>query len=174
MYPLFTAIAIFIADQVSKRLILTWFSTGEILPLAGSWLSFTRITNNGCSFGLTFGNGTTQFLISFSLVVMLFFMAMRSMLPDEARLQKWSISLILGGTMGNLLDRLLYGKVVDFIQVRTLSVQWPVFNIADMAIVLGVSIYCGLYLSGGMHDYRSRSASCSTGEESSKLIPSMS
>jgi signal peptidase II len=138
------AISIFVIDQIVKRIVLTSFSVNDCLKVAGSWLSLTRVNNFGCSFGLHFGSGTTEFLIAFSLFVLFFFVNLKTRLPEHARLQKTALALILGGTMGNLLDRLMYGSVVDYIQTIAFGIAWPVFNISDVMIVTGVSIYCGI------------------------------
>jgi signal peptidase II len=139
-----TALAIFFSDQLVKRTILKTFAVGQNMQVIGSWLSLTRVNNHGCSFGLHFGDGTTEFLVAFSLFVVFFFVNLRMKLPENAWLQKFAIALILGGTLGNLLDRLMYKSVVDYIQTKAFGIAWPVFNISDITIVVGVIIYCGI------------------------------
>lgn len=141
-----TALVIFLSDQLVKRTILSTFALGQNMQILGEWLSLTRVNNHGCSFGLHFGVGTTEFLVAFSLFVVFFFVNLRMKLPENAWLQKLAIALILGGTLGNLLDRLMYKSVVDYIQTRAFGIAWPVFNISDITIVTGVIIYCGICL----------------------------
>lgn len=141
------AMTVFLADQFLKQMAAVFIPQGTVIPVIPQLLALTRVVNLGFSFGLSFGSGTTSFLVMFSVFVLLFFVGFRWTLPPNAYIQKTAIALILGGTIGNLIDRVFFGGVIDFIQVTTFNVQWPVFNISDVAIIMGVSIYCGFYLS---------------------------
>lgn len=146
------AVAVFLVDQLLKQMAQIFVPHGGAIQVIPDFFAFTRVVNLGFSFGLSFGDGTTGFLVTFSVFVLLFFVGFRWTLPSDAYIQKTAIALILGGTIGNLIDRVIYGGVIDFIQMTTFGIQLPVFNVSDVAIVIGVSIYCGYYLSGHGHE----------------------
>ena len=121
------------ADQATKHLVAAAFRPGDSLPLVPGVLHLTYIQNTGAAFGLF--KGQQLLFIGLSLVVIAWiarqFLAARP-LPAAAA---WAYALVLGGAAGNLIDRLRFGYVVDFIDVRV----WPVFNIGDSAITIGVA-----------------------------------
>ncbi len=102
-----------------------------VRPILGRWLTFTYVQNRGAAFGLLGGQTFMLAMISIGLLVGLF--VFRSKLHDLPRGGKLAISLIVAGALGNLYDRLAFGYVIDFIDLQV----WPVFNIADSAIVVG-------------------------------------
>ncbi len=135
------AIIVLALDQLTK----TWVSTslaegGWWSPLPGLWRVFriTHITNSGAAFGIFPNQG--NFFVVIAVVVALAIVLYYRYLPTEGWLVRLSLGLQLGGAIGNLLDRIRYGHVVDFIDIGF----WPIFNVADMAIVIGVGIlaYC--------------------------------
>jgi len=135
------AIVVLVLDQLTK----IWVSTslaegGWWSPLPGLWRIFriTHITNSGAAFGIFPNQG--NFFIVIAVVVALAIVLYYRYLPTGSWLVRLSLGLQLGGAIGNLLDRVRYGHVVDFIDIGF----WPIFNVADMAIVTGVGIlaYC--------------------------------
>jgi len=135
------AIVVLALDQLTK----TWVSTslaegGWWSPLPGLWRIFriTHITNSGAAFGIFPDQG--KFFIVIAVVVALAIVLYYRYLPTGNWLVRLSLGLQLGGAIGNLLDRIRYGHVVDFIDIGF----WPIFNVADTAIVTGVGIlaYC--------------------------------
>jgi signal peptidase II len=135
------AIIVLVLDQLTK----TWVSTslaegGWWSPLPGLWRVFrvTHITNSGAAFGIFPNQG--NFFIVIAVVVALAIVLYYRYLPTGSWLVRLSLGLQLGGAIGNLLDRIRYGHVVDFIDIGF----WPIFNVADIAIVTGVGIlaYC--------------------------------
>lgn len=140
-YPFSTilgvAAIIFAIDQASKFLVITNLAYGEswspILAL-NRIFKFTFITNTGAAFGMLpqFGNIFTVV----ALVVIFAIITLHNYLPTENFWVRLSLGLQLGGAMGNVLDRLVRGYVVDFVDIGF----WPIFNVADLAIVLGVMI----------------------------------
>ena len=122
-------------DQLTKALVLTRFRPGESLPLVSPIVYLTHVQNTGAAFGL-FKHQRFVF-IGVSLVVACWLL--RELLTRPLRLTVlcWSYALVLGGTIGNLIDRVRFGYVVDFIDVRV----WPfVFNVGDSAITIGVTL----------------------------------
>lgn len=117
-----------ILDQVSKWLMID----ARHVPLLGDWLSFTYAENKGIAFSMPLQGGAQQ-LVTIVLIVLLIGIVVRY----KTWRQRWlhySLMLILGGALGNAIDRIYRGYVVDFIQVGS----FPVFNIADSCVTLGV------------------------------------
>ena len=134
-----TAVLIVTADQISKSWIRTNLAIGQSLPEVG-FLRLTHINNTGAAFGLFQGPNLPLTVIALVGVAVLLVCAVliyrRSPFLDN-RLAWVSLGLVLGGTVGNLLDRLRLGYVTDFIDFGF----WPAFNIADSAIVVGAIIF---------------------------------
>lgn len=129
------ALLIVIADQGSKYWALQNLRDGRIIHLVGEVLRLRYTTNTGAAFGLFRDQGTVLAVVA--LVVVSGILIYYRRLPDLSLLVRISLGLQLGGAIGNLADRLLRdGSVVDFIEI----VLWPIFNIADAAVVLGVAI----------------------------------
>ena len=116
-------------------------SLGQSIPSEGI-LRLTYVTNTGGAFGL-FANHTLPLILTAILAVVVLFLYYRH-LPLENHLFRTALGLQLGGAAGNLIDRLYSGRVTDFIDIG----MWPVFNLADSAIVIGVIIVVFLLLFG--------------------------
>ena len=120
-------------DQASKLFVVTSFAPGESVAVLGPLLHLTYVQNTGAAFGLLKGQQTL--FIALTIGVIAWLMWELFLKRPEARGVVWDYALILGGALGNLLDRIRLGYVVDFIDLRV----WPVFNIGDSAITIGVS-----------------------------------
>ena len=123
-----------IGDQLTKYLVAASFAPGDSLPLLRPILHLTYVQNTGAAFGL-FKDQQALF-IGMSLLVIAWLIRESVARPPKNSLVMWSYALILGGAAGNLIDRLRFGYVVDFLDLRV----WPVFNIGDSAITLGVTL----------------------------------
>lgn len=134
---LFTAaalgLAVFLADQLLKRLVETSMVLGESRPVIQDVLHFTYIENSGGAFGLL---ANSQILLMVGSVVALGVVAWMLLAQPPSRTMASGGGLVLGGAAGNLLDRISSGGVTDYLDLRV----WPIFNLADVAIVLGVSL----------------------------------
>ena len=131
------ALLILVADQISKYLVLSNLNPGHSWnPVASltPWVSVTHVTNTGAAFGLFPDQGSLFVIIAVIVVAAIIFYYRH--LPAGQWWIKVSLGLQLGGALGNLLDRLRLGYVIDFIDFKI----WPVFNLADSAIVIGVAI----------------------------------
>jgi signal peptidase II len=126
-------VAVLALDQLTKRLVSHSIAPGDrIAVLPGMHLVHTR--NHGVAFGLEAGHGTlVGILVSLALLGLLVYFATHASRP----LIWLATGLLLGGALGNLLDRIRTGSVLDFIQ---LPLGWPPFNLADASIVLGVAL----------------------------------
>ena len=123
-------------DQLSKSWVMAWLPEGHWWsPWSGEAaeiLRITHVTNSGAAFGLFPNQGSFFILIAIIVVIAIVFYYRR--LPAEDWLIRVSLGLQLGGAIGNLIDRLRFGYVVDFIDISF----WPVFNLADASITVGV------------------------------------
>lgn len=127
--------AVFGIDQLTKYWIVSNFYPGESLPLLGELLYLTYVRNPGAAFGL-FAYKTHFFIIISGIMIILMVIG-AFQIPPRLMLLRLGMAVVLGGILGNLYDRIQTGYVVDFLDLRF----WPVFNIADLAIVLGVIMF---------------------------------
>lgn len=132
------ALAVIAFDQLTKWLVRTNLELGQSIPEEGLF-RLTYTTNTGGAFGI-FANQTFLLALAAIIGIAAFLLYFRY-LPLESTLLKVGLGLDLGGAIGNLIDRLRFGEVTDFIDVGA----WPVFNIADSAIVVG-TILIAYYL----------------------------
>lgn len=135
LYAIITAV-VWGVDRVSKVLVLRQLPLWSSRPLLGRWLSLTHVRNTGAAFGLLRNQVLPLSLVTIALLVSLFFF--RKHIEALGLWGRFGIALVLGGALGNLYDRLLLGYVVDFLEFP----YFPVFNLADSAIVLGVGLLC--------------------------------
>ncbi|GAI16631.1 unnamed protein product, partial [marine sediment metagenome] len=135
------ALIVVALDQVSKFFIRANMNLGQSIPEEG-FFRITYGTNTGGVFGL-FANQT--FLITLTAIVGVAAILVYSRYPQANRvLVRVALGLLLGGAVGNLIDRIRFGEVVDFIDVGA----WPVFNVADSAVVVGVILIIYYFLFG--------------------------
>ena len=130
-----TTVLVVFVDRLTKLFFSDLLVYGESLPIIRNVFHMTMVHNTGIAFGFFKDQGITFIVIPIVAVVLLVFNIYYYRQNKEAlsRVYIVAFSLILGGAMGNLIDRILYGHVIDFIDFRV----WPVFNIADSAITIG-------------------------------------
>ena len=134
----FLAVAL---DQFTKYLILHSLKLNETAVLLPGTLYFTYIQNPGTAFGFMSNMNAVvriPFFIGITVVAGLIVYTYQRMIPPEKVFSRLALGLIWGGAMGNFVDRLLYGKVIDFIDARYHQYQWYVFNVADSCITIGL------------------------------------
>ena len=132
------ALLVVAADQLSKIWIRSNLAVGQSLPETG-FFRLTHVHNTGAAFGLFRDQSFVLTIVGLVAVVALLlyaFLIYRHFPILDSRLGKLALGLVLGGTVGNLIDRLCFGYVTDFIDVGI----WPTFNVADSALVVGVII----------------------------------
>lgn len=134
-------ILVVVGDQLSKAWIRSNLAVGQSLP-AGGFFRLTHIQNTGAAFGLFQGHSFPLTIASFVgivvLLVYVFFVCRRFPLLNNM-LTRAALGAVLGGTIGNLIDRLNFGYVTDFIGVGI----WPPFNVADASITTGAVVFAG-------------------------------
>lgn len=126
-------------DLLTKQLAMQYlelYRPNEVF----SWLNLTLAHNTGAAFSILADGGGWQrwFLSAVAVVICIVLLIWLWQLPHRARLLPTSLSLIIGGAVGNLADRIRFGYVIDFIDVHYRDWHWPAFNLADSAIVIGV------------------------------------
>jgi signal peptidase II len=147
---LWLSVAVIALDQATKFLVLRLlelYQRVEILPV----LNFTRLHNTGAAFSLLAGADGWQrwFFIGLAGVVSTILIIWIFRLPRGDKLLSMALALILGGAIGNLIDRIVYGHVIDFIQVHWQDAYFPAFNVADSAITIGAGLLILDALRGG-------------------------
>ena len=137
---LLIAFVVIFADALSKSFMLAWIFNPPRVVEVMPFLNFAPAWNEGVSFGFLASGGIwTRHGISLLAMVVCLWLFFQ--LPTLTRGQRVSASLIAGGAIGNVIDRQIYGKVVDFIDFHLGSWHYPSFNIADAAIFCGVAIW---------------------------------
>lgn len=133
-----TASLIVIFDRMTKMFFFNLLSFGESLPIIRNVLHMTLVSNTGIAFGFFKDQGIVFIIIPFIAIILLIFNIYYYRQSNEALSRTYIVafSFILGGAIGNLYDRIVFGYVIDFIDLRV----WPVFNIADSAITIGAII----------------------------------
>jgi len=133
------ALVMFLIDQGTKFLIAKNLELYEQIPVIGNFFLITSSRNRGAAFGIL------QDQLWFFIVVTIAVVAgivwyLRKMTKDGRKLLPTALALVLGGALGNFIDRLLMGEVVDFLQFNFGNYTFPIFNIADSCIVIGVGL----------------------------------
>jgi len=139
-FVLLIALGVIVLDQITKALVAGSMELYESIRVF-SWCNLTYVRNTGAAFSL-FADRSAAFRVPFFAVVFLlaggaiaFFVRQT---PATHRLVLAACGLVLGGALGNLVDRVLHGAVIDFVDVHWRGMHWPAFNVADSAISVGV------------------------------------
>jgi len=128
-------IAILFLDQASKFLFTKFLNLNQTLSVVPGIFHFTLVHNRGAAFGILRGQSFLFVLTSFVAVILIYF-NLKNNRRKNPFLFNLSLALVLAGALGNLIDRICFGYVIDFLDFRI----WPVFNIADSAITIGAII----------------------------------
>ncbi|NLU45012.1 MAG: signal peptidase II [Acholeplasmataceae bacterium] len=134
MYLIIVVFVVVMLDQITKYMIVSNMTEGMSIPIIDQVFHLTFVLNPGAAFGMLEHN--REFFIIMAIVVLMFVVYMRKKILEEPLPIQIGIALFVGGALGNLIDRMKTGLVVDFFDFRI----WPVFNIADIAICLGVGV----------------------------------
>lgn len=150
------AILFFALDQYSKYWISTTYLPNDPRPIMQPWLYFTYVTNDGAAFSIF--KGQMFWLSLVAIVVVLGIIIYERRLPlSRPKLLSISLGFLLGGAMGNLIDRLRLGYVVDFMDLHYQGHNiWPIFNIADISINIGVGLLFIHYLLQGSKENKEK------------------
>ena len=141
----------FVIDLVSKILVIN--TIGKDITLIPNFLSFTKTSNEGAAFSILTGGRLLFIALGIFVIVYIFIYMMDKV---KTKYEIISFSLLIGGILGNLFDRIFYGKVIDFISVKLGSYYFPVFNLADSMIVIGAILLIIKMIKGDKNEIRSK------------------
>jgi signal peptidase II len=157
-----TTVSIVVLDQISKYIIKKTMYLYESFGVIGDFFKITYIENAGMAFGIQMENKVLFTLLSITAALIVLLYLIR--LPNERFLFRFALALIMGGAIGNLIDRIIRGRVVDFLDVEFFDIsipafsllfinfpgyaltRWPVFNVADSAVTCGMILIAWLVL----------------------------
>ncbi|MED0669231.1 signal peptidase II [Aneurinibacillus aneurinilyticus] len=137
MYYYVLALLVFFADRIAKWLVVTYMEFGQSIPLWEGVFHLTSHRNRGAAFGILENQRGFFIVITIAIIVGIIWYLRKAY--KESKLVSLALALILGGAIGNFYDRVLTGEVVDFLDFTLIN--FPIFNIADSAIVIGVSLF---------------------------------
>lgn len=133
--------AVLVLDVGTKLLVQKHFFLYQEVDIIGDYLRFTYIYNPGAAFGIHLGENSREIFLVLSMLALGALLGMYWFTPAADRTRLVAISLICGGAVGNLIDRVRSeAGVVDFIDIGIDTIRWPVFNIADMAVTAGAIV----------------------------------
>lgn len=138
LYYMISLIVILI-DQITKWLVVTYMELGESIPLIENFLYLTSHRNKGAAWGILQGKMWFFYIVTTIVIIGIVMFIQR--LKQHEKLVGWSLGLMLGGAIGNFIDRLFRKEVVDFINTYIFTYDFPIFNIADSALVIGVGLF---------------------------------
>ena len=131
---------VFALDQLTKRAVQSSLSPYQSKPVIQDFFHLTYVTNDGMAFGLSMPGGRSILLIlSILLTIFIFWFLWQE--RNGHALVRIGLALILAGAFGNLLDRVLYGKVVDFLDFMIGDFHWYIFNVADSSVTIGMILF---------------------------------
>ena len=136
---LMVAAGVLILDQVSKWAILDLFAEGSRVIDVTPFFNVLLVWNRGISFGMFGASGETGAWVLSGLAIVIAVFLSVWLARAETRFIALSLALIIGGAIGNVIDRVRFGAVVDFLDFYILGYHWPAFNVADSAIVVGAA-----------------------------------
>ncbi len=130
-----------VLDQWTKQLVDRKMALHESIPLIDNFLALTYVRNKGAAFGI-FADSAFRipFFITVSLIAIVGIIWFYRKVEEDQRLLQWALALVFSGAIGNLIDRVLYGEVIDFVDAHWYQYHWPAFNVADSAISVGVTL----------------------------------
>jgi signal peptidase II len=135
---------VIVADRLTKNWVSAHIPLGGAIPIIPRFLRITHWTNEGAAFSLFADTASPHVvrwaLVAFTLVAVLAIFIVLLRLGNLLTLTTVALALILGGAIGNVHDRIVYGSVIDFIEIHILSYHWPDFNVADSAVVTGACL----------------------------------
>ena len=137
MGVLFITALIITADQISKSLVKSTMTLYDVIPVIPGFFQLNYITNKGMAFGINLPV-SISFFSGISLIITCFLVWILWCERKNNLLMRISLALILGGAIGNLIDRILFGEVVDFFDFMIGDFHWYIFNIADSAVTVGI------------------------------------
>ena len=146
------SLVVFLMDRITKILIISFLKEEQTIPIINNFFSITFAKNTGIAFSLLDGK---KYLI-ISITILIIFILIKLLKKSKNTLESISYCLILGGAVGNLIDRSLYGYVIDFLDFKIVAYHYPTFNIADTSIVIAMFLLL-ISTKKGENNYENKS-----------------
>ena len=125
----------FLIDRITKIIVCSILKTGESIPIIKNFFSITLAKNTGVAFSLLEGKIDIVIIVTLIVLFLIIDMLRKNNIKEN---EKKYYALMIGGALGNLLDRIIYGYVIDFLDFKIINYNYPIFNIADSCIVIGM------------------------------------
>ena len=139
------AVGVVVSDQLTKSLVVSRMQLHQSIPLIDGLLDLTYVRNTGAAFGLLAGR-LEDWRVPFFLAMSALALVLLAWFLRGVSAQHWPVIAacggVLGGAVGNMIDRAAFGEVIDFLDLHVGSYHWPAFNVADAAITVGVAVLC--------------------------------
>lgn len=136
MNVLFFSAIILVVDQLTKLMVKARFELRDSISVIGEFFRLTYIENPGMAFGIQLGS--PMFFTAFASIASVIIFVYLYRIRHEKFLSRFALAIILGGALGNLIDRFAYGQVIDFLDFGIGDTRWPIFNIADSSVTVGM------------------------------------
>ena len=140
-----TAALVVVLDQIAKTVVTSHLELHRSVSVIHGFFALTYVRNTGAAFGLLAGrleDLRVPFFLTVSLLALAVLIGFLRGLPPERRAVTVACGAVLGGAIGNMIDRFAFGEVIDFLDVYVGAYHWPAFNVADAAITIGVIVLC--------------------------------
>lgn len=132
-------ISIIVLDQITKYIVMHSIRPHQIIPVT-KFFNITYIHNKGMVFGIMGNSSLSPFLFIGASILAIIILILWSLRPGNNLWINTGLSLVIGGAIGNLIDRIVFGGVIDFLDFHIGRYHWPAFNVADTAITIGTII----------------------------------
>lgn len=144
-------VSVFI-DQLVKILVRTHMHLYESIPVIKNFFSITYVRNTGGAFSIL--QNKTYLLLIIAFLVLFFLIGYIEKQKKFTKMEAVSLGMLLGGIVGNFIDRLIYGQVIDYFDFTIFGYAYPVFNLADCFIVIGILFMCYFIIRSDVYDRR--------------------
>lgn len=139
-----------VLDQLIKIIVIVNINLYQSINVISKFFNITYVRNNGAAWSILSGNRLTLILIAITALIMIYLYFIKD--RKLTKLETFSYGILIGGTIGNLIDRIIYGYVIDYLDFKIFNYNFPVFNFADICIVIGVILICISLIGGEIHD----------------------
>ena len=146
------SILFLIVDQITKILVVNSLVPGENIEIIKNIFSIIYTNNTGAAFSILLGKRIFLIVVAFLIIGVLLYYIKRNKI--EKKIDIIALSFVIGGSLGNLIDRIVRGYVIDFISIKIGNYNFPIFNVADALIVVGVILLLLGAKGGNKHDNR--------------------
>ena len=151
---LLTTVLCVLLDQFIKNILINILAVGEGITIINNFFQITLLHNTGAAFSILSNSTILLILLSVVALILIYFFLIKG--KTLKLLEQITYGILAGGIIGNLIDRLIYGYVIDYLDFKIFGYNFPVFNFADMCIVISVFIMIVLMLKGDKNETSSK------------------